>query len=141
LAEIEQREREQQQAIEQLQAEPEETLTAGQQLFRRICTLMTEQQPYTDENLNRDMLAQLLGTNAKYVVQAIHECSHGETVTDFITRYRLERVARLLKTTDDAIAIIGEMSGIPSRATLARLFRNEYGMTCTEFREVAREKQ
>ena len=140
LAEIEQREREQQQAIEQLQAEPEETLTAGQQLFRRICTLMTEQQPYTDENLNRDMLAQLLGTNAKYVVQAIHECSHGETVTDFITRYRLEHVAHLLKTTDDAIAIIGEMSGIPSRATLARLFRNEYGMTCTEFREVAKEK-
>ena len=141
LADIEQREREQQQAIEQLQAEPEETLTAGQQLFRRICKLMTEQQPYTDENLNRDMLAQLLGTNAKYVVQAIHECSHGETVTDFITRYRLEHVARLLKTTDDAIAIIGEMSGIPSRATLARLFRNAYGMTCTEFREVAKEKR
>ena len=141
LAEIEQREREQQQAIEQLQAEPEETLTAGQQLFRRICKLMTEQQPYTDENLNRDMLAQLLGTNAKYVVQAIHECSHGETVTDFITRYRLEHVARLLRTSDDSIAIIGEMSGIPSRATLARLFRNAYGMTCTEFREVTKEKR
>ncbi len=141
LAEIEERERQEQQAIEQLQAEPEETLTPSQQLFRRICTLMTEQQPYTDENLNRDVLAQLLGTNAKYVGQAIHECSHDETVTDFITRYRLEHVARLLKTTDDPIAIIGEMSGIPSRATLARLFRNAYGMTCTEFREVAREKQ
>ena len=141
LAEIEERERQEQQAIEQLQAEPEETLTAGQQLFRRICTLMTEQHPYTDENLNRDILAQLLGTNAKYVVEAIHECSHGETVTDFITRYRLEHVARLLRTTDDAIAIIGEMSGIPSRATLARLFRNAYGMTCTEFRAVAKEKE
>ena len=140
LAEIEERERQEQQAIEQLQSEPENTLTAGQQLFRRICTLMTEQQPYTDENLNRDILAQLLGTNAKYVVQAIHECSHGETVTDFITRYRLEHVARLLRTTDDPIAIIGEMSGIPSRATLARLFRNAYGMTCTEFRAVAKEK-
>lgn len=139
LAEIEERERQEQQAMEELQAEPEETLTAGQQLYRRICTLMTEQQPYTDENLNRDILAQLLGTNAKYVVQAIHECSHGETVTDFITRYRLEHVARLLRTTDEPVAVIGEMSGIPSRATLARLFRNAYGMTCTEFREVARE--
>ena len=139
LAEIEERERQEQQAMEELQAEPEETLTAGQQLYRCICTLMTEQQPYTDENLNRDILAQLLGTNAKYVVQAIHECSHGETVTDFITRYRLEHVARLLRTTDEPVAVIGEMSGIPSRATLARLFRNAYGMTCTEFREVARE--
>ena len=141
LVEIEQREREEQLAIEQLQAEPEETLTAGQQLYRRICTLMKEQQPYTEENLNRDTLAQLLGTNAKYVAQAIHECSNGETVTDFITRYRLEHVVRLLKTTNDPIAIIGEMSGIPSRATLARLFRNAYGMTCSEFREVAKEKQ
>lgn len=102
---------------------------------------MKEQQPYTEENLNRDTLAQLLGTNAKYVAQAIHECSNGETVTDFITRYRLEHVVRLLKTTNDPIAIIGEMSGIPSRATLARLFRNAYGMTCSEFREVAKEKQ
>ena len=140
LEDIELREREEKQAIEQLKIEPEEQLTAEQQLFRRLNLLMDEQQPYTDENLNRDMLAQLLGTNAKYVVQAIHECSHGETVTDFITRYRLEHVAHLLKTTNDAIAIIGEMSGIPSRATLARLFRNEYGMTCTEFREVAKEK-
>jgi AraC-like DNA-binding protein len=113
-------------------------LSQSQQLFRRLCTIMTEQQPYTDETLNRDMLAQLLGTNAKYVEQAIHECSNGDTVTGFITRYRLEHVARLLKTTDDPISIIGEQAGIPSRATLARLFRNTYGMTCSEFRKAAR---
>ena len=138
VAEIEQREHEQQQAIEQLKAEPEENLTTEQQLFRRLCTLMAEQQPYTDETLNRDALAALIGTNAKYVEQAIRECSHGENVTDFINRHRLEHVARLLKTTDDSIAIIGELSGIPSRATLARLFRNAYGMSCSEYRQAAR---
>ena len=138
VAEMEQREQEQQQAIEQLKAEPEEQLTAEQQLFRRICNLMADQQPYTDETLNRDSLATLIGTNAKYVEQAIRECSHGETVSDFITRHRLEHVARLLKTTGDSIAIIGELSGIPSRATLARLFRNAYGMSCSEYRQAAR---
>lgn len=111
---------------------------AEQQLYRRLCTLMTDQQPYTDETLNRDTLAQLLGTNAKYVVQAIRECSHGETVMDFINRYRLENVAYLLKTTDDPIALIGELSGIPNRVTLSRLFRSAYGMTCREYRLVAR---
>jgi AraC-like DNA-binding protein len=136
LAEMEQREREERQAIEQLKAEPEELLTASQQLYRRLCTLMDEQQPYTDETLNRDMLASLLGTNVKYVEQAIRQCSKGETVSDFINRYRLEHVTRLLKTTDDPIAIIGELSGIPSRATLARLFRNAYGMTPTEYRKI-----
>jgi len=134
--EIEQHRQEQQQEMEQLLAAPEEQLTAEQQLYRRLCSLMDEQKPYTDENLNRDMLASLLGTNEKYIVQAIRECSHGETVTDFINRYRLENVANLLKSTDDPIAIIGELSGIPSRATLARLFRNAYGMTPTEYRKI-----
>lgn len=101
---------------------------------------MTEQQPYTDETLNRDTLAQMLGANAKYVVQAIRECSHGETVSDFITRHRLEHVAHLLKTTDSPISLIGEQAGIPSRVTLARLFRNAYGMTCSEYRRIARAK-
>ena len=137
---IQQREQAEAEEHRQLQAQPVESLTAEQQLYRRLCTLMTEQQPYTDENLNRDTLAQLLGTNAKYVVQAIHECSHGDTVTDFITRYRLENVARLLKTTDEPISLIGELSGIPSRTTLSRLFRNAYGMTCREYRQVAQQK-
>jgi len=135
---IQQREKEALQAIEHLKAEPEESLTADQQLFRRLCTLMADQQPYTDETLNRNALAQMLGTNAKYVEQAIRECSHGETVSDFITRHRLEHVARLLKTTDDSIAFVGELSGIPSRVTLSRLFRNAYGMTCSEYRQAAR---
>ena len=84
------------------------------------------------------MLAEMLGTNARHISQAIHEYSHGETVNDFITRYRLEHVARLLRTSDEPINLVGEMSGIPSRATLARLFRNTYGMTCREYRQVAK---
>ena len=137
---IEQREQAKEEEKRYWQAQPEQSLTSEQQLYRRLCTLMTEQQPYTDENLNRDSLAGLLNTNSKYVVQAIRECSHGETVMDFITRYRLEHVAHLLKTTDSPVALIGEQSGIPSRATLARLFRNAYGMSCSEYRQVARQK-
>ncbi len=133
-AEIEHNRQEQQQEIAQLQAAPVEELSTEQQLYRRICTLMDEEKPYTDETLNRDALAQMLGTNAKYVEQAIRQCSKGETVSDFINRYRLEHVARLLKNTNDPIAIIGEISGIPSRATLGRLFRIAYGMTPSEYR-------
>ena len=136
---IQQLELKEQQAIEQLKAEPEESLNVQQQLFRRLCTLMDEQKPYTDEGLNRDGLAQLLGTNAKYIDQAIHDCSFGETTGNFINRYRMEHVARLLKTTDEPISLIGEMVGIPSRVTLARLFRNTFGMTCTEYRQTAKQ--
>ena len=140
LNEIEQHEVEEKAKLSTLQAQPEETLTAEQKLYRRLCSLMVEKQPYTEESLNRDVLAQMLGTNTKYVVKAIRECSNGDTVGEFINRYRLEHVAHLLKTTDDPINIIGELSGIPSRTTLSRLFRNAYGMTCTEFRQAARAK-
>ena len=106
---IQQRQIEEKQAIEHLKAEPVESLTAQQQLFRRLCTLMADQHPYTDEGLNRDGLAQLLGTNAKYIDQAIHDCSHGETTGNFINRYRMEQAAHLLKTTgpDTALCATG----------------------------------
>ena len=99
---------------------------------------MIEQQPFTDETLNRETLAQLLGTNPKYIDQAITECSNGDTTRDFIHRYRVQHIATLLKTTDDSISLIGEMSGIISRATLSRLFRDYYGMTPSEYRQAAR---
>jgi AraC-like DNA-binding protein len=132
----EQQEQEQEKKIVQLQVAPVEEPSTEQQLISRICKLMNEEKPYTEETLNRDVLAQMLCTNAKYVEQAIRQCSKGETVSDFINRYRLENVARLLISTSDPIAIIGELSGIPSRATLARLFRNAYGMTPSEYRNI-----
>ena len=115
--------------------------SADSNLYFKVRYVLADGAYINDENLNRDMLAQLLGTNAKYVVQAIRDCSHGETVGDFITRYRLEHVAHLLKTTDDPIGVIGELSGIPSRVTLSRLFRNAYGMTCREYRQVSQQKE
>ena len=124
-----QREQVEQEQLQTLQSQPEDTLTSDQQLYRRLCALMVDKQPYTDEDLNRETLAKMLGTNSHYIVEAIRQCSHGETVADFITRYRLEHAARLLKTTDTPVNLVGEMSGIPSRASLARLFRNTYGMS------------
>lgn len=123
---------------EQSHTIPEEQLSPEQQLYRKLCQLMEEQEPFTSEMLNRDALARMLNTNTVYLEKAIHTCASGMTTGDFINHYRLERVAHLLKTTDDPINIIGELSGIPSRATLARLFRNAYGMSCREFRQVAK---
>jgi hypothetical protein len=67
LAEIEQREQEQQQAIEQLEATPETELTNGQQLYRRLCELMKQPDIFTDPDTNPDSLARMLGTNRTYI--------------------------------------------------------------------------
>lgn len=137
LADIEQREQEQQQAIDQLKAESEENLTANQQLFRRICDLMDgPDHIYTDTDLDRNRLAQLLGTNEHYVTDAISTCTNGKNVTGFLNDYRLRYAARLLATTNDPITLIAELSGF-SRSSFFRVFSDAYGMSPSEYRKVA----
>ena len=137
LADIEQREQEQQQAIEQLKAESEENLTANQQLFRRICDLMDgPDHIYTDTDLDRNRLAQLLGTNEHYVTDAISTCTEGKSVNGFLNEYRLRYAARLLATTTVAVTVIAELSGF-SRSSFFRVFSDAYGMSPSEYRKVA----
>ena len=52
-----------------------ETLTPSQQLYQKTCELMRDKQPYTDSSLNRETLAQMLGTNYNIVADAIRECA------------------------------------------------------------------
>ena len=138
LAEIEQREQEEQQAIVQLKAEPQENLTANQQLFCRICDLMENSDNiYTDVDLDRNRLAQLLGTNEHYVTDAISTCTNGKSVNAFLNEYRLRYAARLLVTTDDSITVIAELSGF-SRSSFYRIFSDAYGMSPSDYRKVAR---
>jgi AraC-like DNA-binding protein len=138
LAEIEQREREEQQVIEQLKAEPEEVLTAEQQLFRRICDLMeSSDRIYTDADLDRSRLAQLLGTNEHYVTDAISACTNGKSVNGFLNEYRLRYATHLLATTKDSIALIAELSGF-SRSSFFRIFSDAYGMSPSDYRKAAR---
>ena len=138
VAEIEQREREQQQAIEQLKAEPEEQLTTEQQLFRRICDVMDgPDRIYTDTDLDRNRLAQLLGTNEHYVTDAISTCTNGKSVNDFLNEYRLRYATHLLATTKDPVALIAELVGF-SRSSFFRIFSDTYGMSPSDYRRVAR---
>lgn len=138
LADIEQREQEEQQAIVQLKAEPKEKLTANQQLFCRICDLMdSSDHIYTDADLDRNRLAQLLGTNEHYVTDAISTCTDGKSVNGFLNEYRLRYAAHLLATTKDPVALIAELSGF-SRSSFFRIFSDAYGMSPSDYRKVAR---
>ena len=136
LAEIEQHEREQQQAIEQLKAEPEEQLTAEQRLYRRLCELMKNPDVFTDPDTNQDTLARLLGTNRTYIYDALRECAD-QTPTEFINGYRLRHAAHRLATTTDSVSLIAELCGL-SRPTIYRLFTDTYSRSPAEYRRVAK---
>ena len=137
LTEIEQHEHKQQQAIEQLVAAPEADLTTEQQLYRRLCELMKQPDVYTDPNLDRSRLAQLLGTNEHYVTDAISTCADGKSVNSFLNEYRVRHAAHLLATTNDSVALIAELSGF-SRSSFFRIFSETYGMSPSDYRRVAK---
>ena len=138
LTEIEQREQKEQKVIEQLKAEPVESLSVNQQLFRRICDLMDSPgHIYTDTELDRSQLAQLLGTNEHYVSDAISSCCDGKSVNGFLNEYRVRYAAHLLATTTESVAVIAELSGF-ARSSFFRIFSEAYGMSPADYRQVAR---
>lgn len=136
---IRQREQVEAEERERQQAKPAETLGQNQQLYRRLCELVEDPAVYTDTECNHETLARLAGTNYHYVYNALSECA-GTTPADFINLYRIRYAALLLATTDDPVGLIVEQCGITNRSTFARLFRDHYSMTPTEYRRAAKEK-
>ena len=138
-AEVQRSEQTVQQTEQILQARPQEELTTTQKLYLRICQLVEKEKPFTNPELSREELAQQLGTNYKYVADAIRECSNGMTITDFLNHHRLGYAAHLLATTDDAVTLIADLAGFNNRSYFNRLFRERYKLTPSEYRKVAKE--
>ena len=136
---IQQREQAETEERERQQAQPTESLSQSQQIYRRLCELLEDPVIYTDAECNHETLAQLLGTNRTYLYDALRECAD-TTPADFINRYRIRHAALLLATTDDPVALVAELCGITNRSTFARLFRDHYSMSPTEYRHAAKEK-
>ena len=124
--------------IQRLARQPEQQRTPNEQLFLRLVELMKKQQSYTDADLNRDTLAAMLGTNHRYIDEAIRECSDSPSTKAFIDGYRVDHAARLLTSTDDPIALIAEMSGFANRTSFNEQFRSRYKMTPSEYRQAAK---
>lgn len=133
--EIQQREKTEAKEREALQAQPVETLSQSQQLYRRLCELMKDPEVFTNPETNQDTLANLAGTNRTYVYDALRECA-GQTPVDFINGYRLRHATHLLSTTDDPVALIAELCGF-TRRTFYRLFNEAYSMSPSDYRKVA----
>ena len=128
---LQQQEKEQEKAM----SAPE---SASQQLYGRLCQLMREQQPYTDSELNRDIVAHMLGPNYNAVAAAIREFADGATLGEFLDDWRIRHAAGLLRDSNDPVGLVGEMSGFASRSHFNTLFREKFKLSPTEYRKAAR---
>ena len=104
-------------------------------LYASICELMRQEHLYTDADFSRDELASRLATNRTYVADAIREGSGGLSFQQFLTAYRVNHATRLLAETDDSIEQIAFASGFNSRQVFARAFRDQHGLSPSDFRQ------
>ena len=112
----------------------------GESLFSAICRLMSSEHLYTNADLNRDDVASRLATNGNYIADAIREATGGNTFMQFVNRYRLRHASQQLTSTDDSIEQIAFSSGFNNRQTFARIFRDEFGMSPSDFRRASQER-
>ena len=120
---------------------PSEELPREMQLYNSLCLLMQEQKCFCDTNCNALSIAKALGTNRTYLTAAIKQYENGATFLEYINNLRLEYAAQLLTDSSNRISEIELMVGFNSRTTFYRLFKEKYGLSTSEYRKIAKEKQ
>ena len=127
-------------AVETIKQIPEGDLSRELRLFINLNELLEKEKLFTDPALNRDELAQRLGTNRTYLIEAVRAYGGNMTVREFLNDFRLKHAVELLAQTNIfSIDQICYDSGFASRSVFYRLFRQSYGMSPTEYRKLSGE--
>lgn len=115
---------------------PTDNLSREQELFIKIGKLLSSQD-ILQEKLGRDELAQMLGTNRTYVIDAIRIGTDGLTVSEYVNQVRLTHALRLLNGSSDiSLVEIGERCGFSSKSNFYKVFKAKYDLTPGDYRNV-----
>jgi len=79
-------------------------------------------------------LAERLGVSPSTLARRFKEAT-GTTITGYVARRRSERAARLLTTTSQSVRDIAVFVGYEDANYFVKVFRGEYGMTPTAYRD------
>ncbi|WP_108821354.1 helix-turn-helix domain-containing protein [Dysgonomonas sp. Marseille-P4361] len=113
--------------------QPEDTDGA---IMDKLIQYLSNTKIYLDPKITREEIAQSIGTNRQYLIKAIKEKT-GKTFNEFIYSYRLKYAYELIiSNQNQTITDILEESGFHSKATFYNAFKEAYGMTPNELRNI-----
>lgn len=109
------------------------------QLFRDIDSAVDRQQLYRDRNLNISALSRKFASNDTYVSKAINTYSQVNFNT-YINNYRILAAQKMMTGKGKLLSIqeIGEHCGFNSYTTFVRLFKQQTGLTPSQYLTQAR---
>lgn len=112
------------------------------ELFRALERIMRENKIYKDNNITKDKVAELLGTNRTYLSRIINEQSK-LSFTHYVNSFRIEEAIRLLSDpeNDTPLKAISAGLGFNSISTFYNLFQSSVGMTPSQYRNKVLELQ
>lgn len=114
------------------------------QLMLKIITVMDNSEAIYSNDFSLQQLASLVGSNNKYVSQAINETMH-INFSALLSQYRIKEACRRLDDTqtygNQTIEAIAESVGFKSRSNFVTAFKRLTGITPSEFQNQARKSE
>lgn len=110
-------------------------------LFAALKELMKNDAIYSQPDIDRKAIADLLNTNEKYLFDSIKE-NTGMSFSEYLLNLRLNHAKQLLSEDNNlTVEDIALRSGFGSRTTFHRQFREKYKLSPAEFHKLAMEKK
>lgn len=113
------------------------------ELAGRISKAMEEEQLFCSPDFSLDMLAESVGSNSRYVSQAINE-AFSKNFSNYVNEYRVRLACERLSDIDGygslTIKAIGESVGFKSNTTFLTVFKRSTGITPSLYLKLAREE-
>lgn len=103
-------------------------------LYEMILVRMEQSKPYLDPNFSLQSLSHMINRSERYVSQAINK-SGKTNFNRLVVRYRINEARRLVTLHGESITMndVAEQSGFANRISFYRSFREETGLSPTEF--------
>lgn len=104
----------------------------NRRMVHEVCTWV--QSHYTDPAMSLQSAADYAGLSASYLGR-VFKAIEQQSFTEYVTAVRLEEAARQLSETDKPIAAIACDVGLENPSYFASLFKKEYGVTPSSWRQ------